>query len=81
MRINIDVLMIVLLVVFISSFLGLIIYGEIWRIRLPTTDVQIESFDRGRTQNAFILSCVAIACGASMLYVADTQFPDEQKAK
>jgi hypothetical membrane protein len=81
MRVNIDALMIVLLVIFISSFVGLIIYGEIWRIRLPTTDVQLENFDRGHTQNAFVLSCVSVVSGASMLYLVETRFPEEQKEK
>jgi hypothetical membrane protein len=81
MRINIDALMIVLLVVFVSSFVALIIYGEIWRIRLPTTDVNLEDFDRGHTQNAFVLSCISIASGASMLYIVETRFPEEEKEK
>jgi hypothetical protein len=81
MEINIDALMLVLLITFTASFTALIVYGEIWRIRLPTTDVPLENFDRGRTQNVFIMSCISVASGASMLYIVETQFPEQEKQK
>jgi len=81
MKTNIDALMLVLLIIFITSFTALIVYGEIWRIRLPTTDVPLESFDRGHTQNVFVLSCISVASGASMLYIVETQFPEQEKQK
>jgi hypothetical protein len=65
--------MIVLLIVFAASFASLMIYGEVWRIRLSTADVHVESFDRGQTQNAFIMSCICIASGASMLYIIEKE--------
>ena len=79
MKVDINVLMIILLVVFLTSFVALIIYGEIWQIRLLTTDVPIESFDRARTQTTFIASCVSVGSGASMLYVVGTRFSKREK--
>jgi hypothetical membrane protein len=79
MRVDIDLLMIVLLIAFIGSFTALIIYGEVWRIRLPTTETNLEAFDRERTQNAFILSCVSIVSGASIMYLLETRFSIDGK--
>lgn len=79
MRINIDVIMTILLVVFICGFVAVIVYGEVWRIRLIMTDTRFESFDYGHAQNAFIASCVCIASGAPMLYLFATKFSPEQK--
>ena len=81
MKINIDVLMVILLIIFVGSLVGVIIYGEVWRINLSMTDTQVENFDAGSTRNAFILSAVCIASGASMLYILITRFPPEEKKK
>lgn len=81
MKINIDVLMVILLVIFVGSLVGLIIYGEVWRINLSMTDTQIENFDSERTRNAFILSAVCIASGGSMLYILVTRFSPEEEKK
>ncbi|MGB8779458.1 MAG: hypothetical protein WCD81_02280 [Candidatus Bathyarchaeia archaeon] len=81
MKINIDVLMVILLVIFVGSLVGLIIYGEVWRINLSMTDTQIENFDAERTRNAFILSAVCIASGGSMLYILITRFSPEKEKK
>ena len=80
MKINIDVLMVILLVIFVGSLVGVIIYGEVWRINLSMTDTQVENFDAVRTRDAFILSAVCIASGGSMLYILITRYsPDEEK--
>jgi hypothetical protein len=79
MKVGIDVLMIILLIVFIGSFVTLMIFGEVWDINLSMADRHIESFDRGRTMNAFIASCFCIASGASMLYIVETRFPQGEK--
>ena len=79
MNININVLMIILLIVLIASFAILIIYGEIWRIDLVWSDSHIERTDHERAQIAFIASCVCIASGASMLYIMETQFSQNEK--
>jgi hypothetical protein len=81
MKININIIMIMLLVVFLASFITLIIYGEIWRIRLLTTDTFIESFNLARTQVTFVASCISIASGASMLYIFEIRFPQSTKEK
>jgi hypothetical protein len=81
MRLNIDALMIILLIALIGSFVTLLIYGEVWRISLSMTDMPIESYDRGHTQTAFIVSCVCIASGASMLYLIGAQFSEDNKKK
>ena len=82
MKINIDVLMVILLVIFVGSLVGVIIYGEVWRINLSMTGTQIENFDVGSTRNAFILSVVCVASGGSMLYILITRFsPEEEKKK
>jgi uncharacterized protein YacL len=78
---TIDILMVILLVIFIGSLVGLIIYGEVWRINLSMTDTQIESFDQVRTRNAFILAVVSIASGGSMLYILVTRFSQEEEKK
>ena len=79
MKINIDVLIVILLVIFAGSLVGLIIYGEVWRINLSMTDTHIENFDPERTRNAFILSVVCIASGGSMLYILVTRFSQEEE--
>ena len=79
MKANIDVLMILLLVIFVASFATMIIYGEAWRIRLSTTDAKFESVDRERAKNAFIMSCISIVSGASMLYIFGTRFTQDEK--
>jgi hypothetical protein len=81
MKINIDVLMVILLVIFVGSLVGLIIYGEVWHINLSMTDTQIENFDPDRTRNAFLLSAVCVASGGSMLYVLVTRFSQEEEKK
>jgi phage shock protein PspC (stress-responsive transcriptional regulator) len=81
MKIDIDVLMMILLAVFVSSLVTLIIYGEVWRINLSMTDTAIESFDPVRTRNAFILSCLCIASGGSMLYIIATRFSQDEERK
>jgi H+/Cl- antiporter ClcA len=81
MKINIDVLMVILLVIFVGSLVWLIIYGEVWRINLSMTDTHIENFDPDRTRNAFLLSVVCIASGGSMLYILVTRFPPEEEKK
>lgn len=81
MKINIDVLMVILLVIFVGSLVWLIIYGEVWRINLSMTDTHIENFDSDRTRNAFLLSVVCIASGGSMLYILVTRFPPEEEKK
>jgi hypothetical protein len=78
MKLNIDVLMIILLVAFVGSFVALIVYGEVWRIRLPTTDAPIESYDLGRTQIGFIASCICVASGACMFYITETKFSKDE---
>ena len=81
MKINFDALLIILLVIFVGSLVGLIIYGEVWRINLSMTDTQIESFDPVRTRNAFLLSVVSIASGGSVLYLLVTRFSPEEEKK
>jgi hypothetical protein len=78
---TIDVLMVILFMIFVGSLVGLIIYGQVWRINLSMTDTQIESFDPVATRNAFILSVVSIASGGSMLYILVTRFPQEEEKK
>jgi hypothetical protein len=78
---TIDVLMVILLMIFVGSLVGLIIYGQVWRINLSMTDTQIESFDPVATRNAFILSVVSIASGGSMLYMLVARFPQEEEKK
>jgi hypothetical protein len=78
---TIDVLMVILFVTFVGSLVGLIIYGEVWRINLSMTDTSIESFDSVRTRDAFILSVVSIASGGSMLYMLFTRFSQEEEKK
>jgi uncharacterized membrane protein YpjA len=81
MKINVDALMVILLVIFVGSLVGLIIYGEVWRINLSMTDTQIQNFNPDRTRNAFLLSVVCIASGGSMLYVLVTRFSQEEEKK
>jgi hypothetical protein len=81
MKTNINLMMLVLLVVFLASFITLIIYGEIWRIRLLTDDTIIESFDPARTQVTFAASLISIASGASMLYMFEIRFSQNSKEK
>jgi len=78
---TIDVLMVILLVIFVGSLVGLIIYGEVWRINLSMTDTQIESFDAVQTRNAFILAAVSMVSGGSMLYILVTRFSQEEEKK
>ena len=78
---SIDVLMVILLVIFVGSLVGLIIYGEVWRINLSMTDTQIESFDAVQTRNAFILAAVSMVSGGSMLYILVTRFSQEEEKK
>ena len=81
MKINFDVLLIILLVIFVGSLVWLIIYGEVWRINLSLTDTHAENFDADRTRNAFILSAVSIASGGTMLYILVTRFSQEEEKK
>jgi len=78
---TIDVMLVILLLIFVGSLIGLIIYGEVWRINLSMTDTQIESFDAVQTRNAFVLSAVSMASGGSMLYILVTRFPQEEEKK
>jgi len=78
---TLDVLMVILLVIFVGSLVGLIIYGEVWRINLSMTDTQIESFDAVQTRNAFILAAVSMVSGGSMLYILVTRFSQEEEKK
>jgi uncharacterized membrane protein len=78
MKSNIDVMMTVLLVVFIVSFVVVLIYGELWRINLSTEGAPAP-LDIGRAQIAFIASCVGIATGASMLYITETKFAKDER--
>jgi hypothetical protein len=80
MKASIDVLMVILLTVFIGSFIALMIFGQVWDINLSMTDRSIQNFDRERTQNAFISSCFCIASGACMLYIIETRLPQDEKA-
>ena len=80
MKVNIDVLMIILLAVFLCSFIALMFFGRVWDINLSMTDRPIENFDRERTQSAFISSVLCIASGACMLYIIETRFPQDEKA-
>jgi hypothetical protein len=81
MKINIDILMAILFVIFVGSLVWLIIYGEVWRINLSMTDTHIENFDPDRTRNAFLLSVVCIASGGSMLYILVKRFSQEEEKK
>ncbi|MGA3191031.1 MAG: hypothetical protein ABSD73_00780 [Candidatus Bathyarchaeia archaeon] len=81
MKMNFDVLIIILLVIFVGSLVWLIIYGEVWRINLSMTDTHVENFDPDRTRNAFILSVVSIASGGSMLYILVTRYSQEEEKK
>jgi len=81
MKLNIDVLMIILLIVLVGSFVTLTVYGEVWRITLSMTDMPIEIYDRGRTLTAFAVSCACIASGASMLYIIAVQSSEDNKKK
>ena len=81
MKTNINFMMLMLLVVFLASFITLIIYGEIWRIRLLTDDTIIESFDLARTQVTFAASLISIASGGSMLYMFEIRFSQISKEK
>ena len=78
---TIDVLIVVLLAIFVGSLVSLIIYGQVWRINLSTTDTQIENFDAVQTRNAFILAVVSIASGGSILYILVTRFSKEEEKK
>jgi hypothetical protein len=78
---TIDVLMLVLITIFVGSLVGVIIYGEVWRINLSMQDTHIESFDPVRTRNAFLLSVLSIASGGCMLYILITRFSQEEEKK
>lgn len=79
MKASIDALLLVLLIIFAGSFAVVIVYGEVWQIRLPTTNLPIETFDYARSLSAFIASCICATSGASMLYVAEKQFPQSEE--
>jgi len=81
MRIDIDVLLTVLLATFIVCFFVVVIYGEVWLIRLPSTNMTVENFDYSRSLNTFIISCIGTAAGASMLYIIQKEFPQDEKVK
>jgi Mn2+/Fe2+ NRAMP family transporter len=81
MRINIDILLTILLVTFIVCFFVVVVYGEVWLIRLPSTNMTVENFDYSRSLNTFIVSCVGTAAGASMLYIIQKEFPQDEKVK
>jgi hypothetical protein len=78
MKISIDVLMIVLLVIFISSFAAVIIYGEFWRINLLTESAGGEPPDMLHAQIAFVAACIGIGCGGSMLFVIDRRLSEDK---
>jgi len=77
MKIDINVLMIVLVVVFIASFSTVIIYGEIWRISLLMSN-SYRKFDHARTVICFIASCVSIISGSLILYFSETRFSQSE---
>lgn len=83
MKVSVDILLTVLLVIFIGSLVAMIIYGELWRIRILTelSSAPVETFDYGLTLNAFISSCIGIVSGASILYILAKKFPLDEKAK
>jgi hypothetical protein len=81
MRTNIDVLLMILLATFIACFFVVVIYGEVWLIRLPSTNMTVENFDYSRSLNTFIVSCIGTAAGASMLYFIQKEFPQDEKLK
>lgn len=78
MKLNIDVLMTILLVVFVVSFVVLLIYGEFWRINLSTEGARTP-LDIGHAQIVFTASCVGIASGVSMLYIMDAKFSQDKR--
>lgn len=78
MKPNIDVLMTILLVVFIASFAALLIYSGFWQINLSTEGPRAP-LDIEHAQVAFVASCVGIASGASMLYLMDTKFTQNER--
>jgi hypothetical protein len=78
MKLNIDVLMIALLIVFIASFAIMIVYGEFWNINLSTESAGAQPPDFEHAQVAFIASCLSIASGASMLYITGKRFSEDK---
>jgi Mn2+/Fe2+ NRAMP family transporter len=81
MRISINFLLVILLAVFAGCFVVVVVYGEVWLIRLPSTDMTVENFDYGRSLEAFIASCIGATAGASMLYIIQKEFPQNEKVK
>lgn len=78
MKLNIDILMTTLLVVFIVSFAAMLIYGEIWQVNLSTQGSRTP-LEIGHAQTAFVASCVGIASGASLVYIMATKFSQDEK--
>lgn len=81
MKISIDVLLTILLVTFIACFVVVVVYGEVWLIRLPSTNMTVGNFDYSRSLNTFIVSCIGTAAGASMLYIIQKKFPQGEEVK
>jgi len=81
MKIGINFLMIVLLVFFLASFLIILVYGELWRIKFAMTDIQMgeKEFDRGHVGILFLVSCIGIGSGCTMLYLFETRFSEKER--
>ena len=73
MKLNIDILMATLLVVFVVSFVITLLYGEVWMVNLSTQGSRTP-LEIWRVQVAFAAACVGIVTGAAMLYVMATKF-------
>jgi len=78
MKLNIDLLMITLLIVFVVSFAFLLVYGEIWQVNLSTQSARTP-IDMTHAQIAFAASCTGIASGALILYMTEKFAQGERK--
>jgi hypothetical protein len=78
MKLNIDVLMILLLAVFVVSFIAMLTYGEVWQLNLSTQGVQTP-LDIEHVGIAFTFSCMGIASGVSMMYMMETRFSQNER--
>jgi hypothetical protein len=78
MKLNIDILMTALLIVFVVSFAAMLLYGEIWQVNLSTQGSRTP-LEIGHAQIAFVASCIGIASGASLLYIMTTKFAQDDR--
>jgi hypothetical protein len=78
MKLNIDILMTALLIVFLASFAVMLAYSEIWQLNL-STESSGGPLDLLRARIAFAASCVGIAIGAIMLYLMSTKYAQNEK--